>query len=132
MHLHAEYPMSSNEIYRIQNPFYITVPAIIHDSAVIGNLKEVYMRRSSKAYLNGMGVAELKGTPEDGWTFLGNMAEIWKQGFVKSYNTMGVEVHMVKIAIEGIVIRYSSVEFPSKPESMQLIDTATGMIPINI
>lgn len=117
-------------VYRIQNPFYITVPAVFYDNTNKPN-GEVYMRRSAKAYLNGMNVAELsnKGTG-GGWMFLGYMAEPWKQNFVEPYSTMGVEVHMVKVAVEGVVMVYGEATFPSEPENMLVIDTANGMLSI--
>ena len=121
----------ASSVYRIQNPFYITVPAVFHNPAnkIDG---EVYMRRSAKAYLNGMNVAELNNKDAGGgeWMFLGYMAEPWKQNFIEPYSTMGVEVHMVKVAIEGLVMTYGEAKFPSEPERMLLINTANGMIPI--
>lgn len=121
----------ASPVYRIQNPFYITVPAVFYDLSNKPN-GEVYMRRSAKAYLNGMNVAELNHNNPGGteWMFLGYMAEPWKQNFIAPYSTMGVEVHMVKVAIEGAVMTYGDATFPSEPENVLLIDTANGMIPI--
>ena len=61
-------------------------------------------------------------------SFVGHMAESYKQEFADTYSTLGGEVRMVKIAIEGVVTYYDSKEsFLLKHDRMSVIDTMTGM-----
>lgn len=113
--------------FRIQNPLYISIPAICDKDVVT---REVWMAKTSKAFLNGMGIAELfpQNNSEGSLTFVGHMAESYKQDFADTYSTMGVEVRMVKIAIEGVVMYYeSNKSFLLKSNCMSAIDTMSGM-----
>ena len=113
-------------LFRIQNPLYITIPAICK-ADVTG---EVWMAKTSKAFLNGMGIAELFSTNVGGkLSFVGHMAESYKQDFADTYATMGVEVRMVKIAVEGVVVYYED-DGLLKCNRMGAIDVGCGMVDI--
>lgn len=114
-------------LFRVQNPLYVTIPAICAPTVQ----QEVWMARTSKAFLNGMGIAELFSENDDtgGRSFVGHMAESYKQDFADAYATMGVEVRMVKIALEGVVIYYSDNAL-LKCDCMKAIGVGCGMVDI--